>query len=185
MTMDWTIGVRDEKRIAALENSELVGTGSEDAFDRLVEFAAALTGAEKCCITLCDAERFTYKSTFGLPEGSAMSGNIEESFCRYVVGFGRPLVINDARNDERVLDNPAIELYGVVAWAGYPIEDANAAVLGTICLIETKPRIWSDRDIMILATTARSVSTEIAVVKLKSEVSKLRQDLAIFEARGS
>jgi GAF domain-containing protein len=182
MTMDWKSGVRDEERVAALESSQLVGTGPEDAFDRLVELAAFLSGAERCCITLCDAERFTYKSTFGVPAGSTLSGNMEDSFCRYVVGSGRPLVVNDAPNDPRVHDNPAIVLYGVVAWAGYPIEDARGAVLGTICLIETKPRVWSERDILILATTARSVCTEISLIRLKSEVLQLRQELDLIRS---
>ncbi len=179
---EWMTGVRDPARIAALESSELVGTGPEDTFDRFVEFAAKLSGAENCCMTLCDAERFAYKSAFGLPAGTPLSGKIEDSFCRYVVGDGHPLVVNDARNDVRVFDNPAIDLYRVGAWAGYPIEDASGAVLGSLCLIDSKPRKWSEHDILILATTARSVSTEIALIKVKSELRAIRLELQSYRA---
>lgn len=177
MTIEWEPGVRDPDRLDALEESGLVGTGREDAFDSLVEFAAELTGAERCCITLVDADQFTYKSTTGLAEGSPPSGNVEASFCRYVVGTGRPLVVNDARRDSRVVDNPAIELYGVAAWAGYPIEDLSGAIFGTLCLINTTPRDWTERDILVLATMAKSVSAQIALRQSQTEVLEVRREL--------
>lgn len=177
MTIEWTSGVRSEERVAAVEDSGLLGTGPDDAFDRFVELAAELTGAKRCCITLVDADSFNYLSTMGVAEGFPDSGKIEESFCRYVVGEGRPLVVNDALNDPRVLDNPAIELYGVVAWAGYPIEDSRGNIFGTFCLIDTEPHTWSDRDILILATLAKAVSTEIALRLSRAETAAARKEL--------
>lgn len=175
--MDWQSGVHDRERVAALQESGLVGTGSEDAFDRLVELAAELTGADRCCITLLDDNSFTYKGAVGLPEGSARSGNVADSFCRYVVGMGRPLVVNDAHEDPRVLDNPAIDLYGVASWAGYPIHSPDGSILGTFCMIGTKPHTWTEQEILILATMAQSVSSEIALRKTRAELVAVRREL--------
>ena len=181
--MTWENGVRDPKRLIALQQSGLVGTGSEDAFDRMIELATELTGAPQGCITLVDAESFVYKSAVGIPDDAPRSGRIAESFCRYVVGNGEPLIVDDAVHDARTMDNRAIELHGVAAWAGYPIEGADDAILGTFCLIDTSPRQWTDRDILILATLAKAVSTEIALRRVSVELLEARH--ALEELRSS
>jgi sigma-B regulation protein RsbU (phosphoserine phosphatase) len=163
MTMPWQAGVRDPGRIDALERSALVGTGPEDAFDRLIELAVDVTGAPRGVITLVDAERTTAKSAIGFPEGSALSAPIEHSFCRFVVGSGRPLIVDDARNDPRTRGDPAIEAFDAGAWAGYPIEDADGAILGTFCVMDPGPHAWSGRDLRVLAILAKAASSEIAL----------------------
>jgi phosphoserine phosphatase RsbU/P len=172
----WEAGIRDPSRIAALERSGLLESGPEDPFDRLTELAAEIIGAPWTCITLVDANRYVFKSAVGIPEGAAQPGFVEQSFCRYVVGLGQPLIVEDAPNDPRTCDNPAIELLGIAAWAGYPIEDANGAVLGTFCAVDTSPRVWRDLDIRVLATLARAVSTEIALDEARRAVVTAREE---------
>jgi sigma-B regulation protein RsbU (phosphoserine phosphatase) len=159
MSIAWEEGVRDPKRVLALRQSGLVGTGPEDPFDRFIELA----------------ETFTHKSAVWIGDGEPHSGDIAESFCRYVVGTGQPLIVDDAVNDARTSDNPAIELHKVAAWAGYPIEDVNGAVLGTFCLIDSSPHPWSDQDILILATLSQAVSTEIALRRSVTELVESRK----------
>jgi sigma-B regulation protein RsbU (phosphoserine phosphatase) len=182
MSIAWEEGVREPKRIIALQQSGLVGTGPEDTFDRFIELATELTGAPQGCITLVDAENFTYKSAIGISDDAPHSGRIVDSFCRYVVGTSQPLIVDDAVNDARTSDNPAIDLHRVAAWAGYPIEDVNGAVLGTFCLIDTSPHLWSDQDILVLATLSQAVSTEIALRRSRAELLAART--VIEELRG-
>jgi sigma-B regulation protein RsbU (phosphoserine phosphatase) len=163
MTMAWEAGVGDPARLAALERSLLAGTGSEDAFDRLLELSVDVTGAPRGVITLVDAERTTAKSAIGFPEGSSLSAPIEQSFCRFVVGSGRPLTVDDARHDPRTRGDPAIEAFDAGAWAGYPIEDGDGAVLGTFCVMDPHPHEWSTRDLKVIATLAKAASSEIAL----------------------
>jgi phosphoserine phosphatase RsbU/P len=167
----WLDGVCEPRRVEALGRSGLVGTGPDDAFDRLTELAAAVTGATRACITLVDQHSYIYKSAVGVPEGAPQMGPIEESFCRYVVGSSRPFVVEDARNDPRSSDNPAIEINGVAAWAGYPIEDADGWVLGTFCLIATEPYVWTDTDLHVLATLAGAASSEIELRHARSVIA--------------
>ena len=181
MSCDWRIGVRDPVRVAALERSGLAGTGPDDAFDRLTELAALLVAAPRSFVTLVDAERYGYKSAVGLGEGYPRRGLVEQSFCRYVVGSGRPLIVDDAAADPRTSDNPAIKLHGVAAWAGYPIEDPSGAVLGTFCVADTSPHAWSDRDIQIVATLARVASSEIALIVARGQVAALVEAAAVAE----
>ena len=177
MTIAWEGGVREPKRLIALRKSGLVGTSSKDSFDRLIELATELTGAPRGCITLFDAENFTYKSAIGIPDDEPHSGRVEESFCRYVVGTGQPLIVDDALNDARTSDNRAIELHSIAAWAGYPIDSEDGDVLGTFCLVDSSPHLVTDRDILILANLAQAASTEIALRQSRTDLSEARVEI--------
>jgi GAF domain-containing protein len=101
MTFAWEEGARNTGRLAAVERTGLVRTGPEDSFDRLTELAVELIGVPRACITLVDAERTTAKSSVGFPEGPTLFAPVELSFCRFVVGSGRPLIVDNAHLDER------------------------------------------------------------------------------------
>jgi GAF domain-containing protein len=88
---------------------------------------------------------------------------VEVSFCRWVVGSGRPLVVADARNDPRTVDDAAIDAFGAVAWAGFPIYDGGGAVLGTLCLMDSEAHPWNRTELQLLATLAAAASSEIAL----------------------
>ncbi|MBV9592481.1 MAG: SpoIIE family protein phosphatase, partial [Actinobacteria bacterium] len=86
---------------------------------------------------------------------------LTHSFCQYVVRDGRPLVIEDARLDERLRDNLAITDLGVVAYAGFPLRDATGQVVGSLCAIDTQPRGWTPAQLSILEDLAHAASTEL------------------------
>ena len=159
----WEGAVRDHVRLEALADSSLVGTGPEDAFDRLIELAVELTGVPRGCITLVDAERTTAKSAVGFPEGVDLFAPVEHSFCRFVIASGHPLIVDDAERDPRTTGDPAIAAFAAVTWAGYPVEDADGVVLGTFCLMDSSPHEWTPRDLRVVATLARCASTEVAL----------------------
>jgi GAF domain-containing protein len=177
MMIEWESEVHDSNRLAALSKSGLVGTGPEDEFDRLVELAVKLTGAKCGGISLVGTEQVTCKSILGLPEGPPLTLRVIDTFCRYVVGSRRPFIVDDAIHDSRVSDDPAIAMFGIGAWAGFPVEDLNGYILGTLCVIDTRPHIWTESDILVLATLAKAVSTEIALRMSKEELSSVRREL--------
>jgi GAF domain-containing protein len=182
MIVGWETAVNDPARLTALRRSGLVGTGPEDAFDRLIELAAELVGLPRGCITLVDSERTTAKASVGFPEGSQLYAPIEQSFCRYVVSTRQPLIVNDARSDPRTMGDPAIVAFAAVAWAGYPIEDSDGAVLGTFCLMDSSPHDWTPQDILVLATLARAASSEIALRRSQmnaADAERMAADLLV------
>lgn len=177
MTATWVEGVRDPARLAAVQRSGLVDTGPEDAFDRLIELAAALTGVPRGCITLVDSEHTRAKSSVGFPQDAQLFAPIELSFCRFVVASGRPLIVDDARSDPRTRGDGAIEAFNAVAWAGYPIEDADGAILGTFCLMDSVPHEWTGNDIDVLATLAKAASSEVALRRAQALVAAARHEV--------
>jgi GAF domain-containing protein len=166
MNIEWQSQVRSVGRLAALGDSGLVDLAREDEFDRLLELAIEVTGAPRGCITFVNAERTTAFSAFGFPEGLDLHAPIEQSFCRFVVGTGRPFIVEDAHHDDRTIGDPAIAAFGAVAWIGYPIEDADGCILGTFCLMDAAPRRWNRTDVMAVATLARAASTAVALRRM-------------------
>jgi GAF domain-containing protein len=87
---------------------------------------------------------------------------IEDSVCQHPVATGRPLIVPDARENELLRDNAAVRERGVVAYAGIPLVDPSGAVIGVLCAIDDKPRVWSDEDVATLRRLARRAIDEIA-----------------------
>lgn len=155
--------VFDPQRLAAVDASRMVGSPPEQAFDRLASLAADLLEAPMAFVTAVDSERSWYKSFVGAPPGAQRWGPIEESFCQYVIGSGRECIFGDAREDDVAKWNPAIDKLGVVAWAGFPVRGPSGDVLGTLCVVDTQPRTWTERHRRILETLAAAASSEIAL----------------------
>lgn len=155
--------VRDPKRLAAVRASGLLDTAPEVPFDRLTALAATLLDAPLAFATIVDEQRSFWKSCVGIAEGEERENRVEESFCQYVVGSGRELLVGDAASDPRTRDNPSVDAMGIRAWAGFPLNTPGGAVLGSFCVVDTKPRKWTARDVEVLATLAGAASSEIAL----------------------
>jgi sigma-B regulation protein RsbU (phosphoserine phosphatase) len=181
MTVDWQTGVGDPARLAAVQRTARFGDGPEDAFDRLTELAAELIGVSRVCITLIDGEHTRAKSMIGFPADSPRLAPVAQTFCRFVVGSGQPLIVDDARRDSRTAGDPAIEIFDAAAWVGFPIVDDDGAVLGTFCLMDSSPHQWTPQDLYIIATLAKAASSEILLRLAHAEISALRRRLGIAD----
>ncbi|MGH9155373.1 MAG: PP2C family protein-serine/threonine phosphatase [Acidimicrobiales bacterium] len=153
----------EPSRLAAVEATGLVATGSEEAFDRLTRLAALLLDAPLAFVTVVDTTRSWYKSCVGLAPDAERFAAVEESFCQYVVASDAPLILDDARAEQRTRENPSVVSMGMVAWAGFPIRAIGGEVLGTLCAVDTVPRHWTARDALVLETLAAAASGEIAL----------------------
>lgn len=141
----------------------ILDTPSEEALDRLTRFAARLTRAPVSLISLVDDHRQFFKSIVGLSEpwASMRETPLSNSFCQHVVTSAQPLVIEDARVHQLVCDNDAICDLKVVAYLGVPLLIGNGHVLGSLCVIDSVPRRWTDDDVETVRELAGSVMTEI------------------------
>jgi GAF domain-containing protein len=186
MTSEQESNVHDVGRLSAVDRSGLVGLSPDDAFDRLIELASELTGVPRGCITLVDSKHSTAMSSIGFPEGPPLVAPVEHSFCRYVVNSGRPLIVDDARHDPRTTGDPAIAAFDAIAWIGYAIEDADGAILGTFCLMDSNPHEWTPKDIQLVATLAKAASTEIALRRALADTAAARAEVeALRQANAS
>ncbi|MBW3570663.1 MAG: GAF domain-containing sensor histidine kinase [Gemmatimonadetes bacterium] len=171
--------IQNEARLERLRATGLLDAPTEEAFDRLTRLASRLLNAPLSTVTLVDSDRQFYMSCAGVPEplATTRSTPLEFSFCKHTVVLGRPLVVPDTRVHPDVSDNPAIEKFGVVAYAGIPLLTTDGHALGTLCVMDFKVRHWTEDDVRNLTDLAASVSTEIELRMDIAERVKVQQEL--------
>jgi len=167
--------IYDPRRLAALERANLLDTPPEAPFDRLTRLAAKLVQTPLALVSLVDANRQFFKSSVGLPEPVLCEREtpLSHSFCKYVVATGEPLIVDDAREHAYLSQNPAVASLGVIAYLGVPLQTMEGHVLGSFCVIDSKPRRWSEDEIEILRELSASVMTEITLrERLQAEAAQ-------------
>jgi PAS domain S-box-containing protein len=152
----------DPGRLAALQQTNLLDTAAEEAFDRLARLAARLLDAPIALVTLVDTDRLFLKACLGLPEpwASARQLPLSHSLCQRLLVTGQPLVLGDVGADPLARGNRAIAEFGVAAYLGIPLR-FGGQVLGSVCVADRQPRAWTDDDVAVLADVAGLVMTEI------------------------
>lgn len=149
-------------RLAAVRRTGLLDTPPEECFDRLTRLAAESIGVPAAFLSLVDEASDFYKSHFGFSEPVATTRRLEgETFCHHALVSDGVLVIDDARADPSYSTVPTIQTMGVVAYLGVPLDSPDGQPLGAFCLIDTKPRRWSQQDISTACLLARAVLREI------------------------
>src|SRR5215218_10139774 len=152
-------------RLAALHETALLDTPPEESFDRLARLAAEVVNAPVALVSAVDHDRQFFKSCLGLPEpwATARETPLSHSFCQHVVVAREPVIVADAREDERLLDNLAIRDLGVIAYLGVPLITREGHAIGTLCVIDHQPRIWTPDEISLVKDVASAVVTEITL----------------------
>lgn len=145
--------LNEPRRLARLRQLEILDSPSEEAYDDLVALASALCGTPIALLSLVDSDRQWFKARQGL--GACETGR-HESFCGHVVANGDTLVVQDTLKDERFFDNPLVTgLPTIRFYAGFPLVLNHDEVLGTLCVIDTRPRALSAEQMAGMERLAR------------------------------
>ncbi|HXI01763.1 MAG TPA: sigma 54-interacting transcriptional regulator [Candidatus Saccharimonadales bacterium] len=178
----------EEARLDALRRTALLDSAPEEAFDRLTRLAAMVLRVPTSLVSLVDANRLFFKSHWGQfqPLTSTREIPAENSFCRHAIKSGEPLLVPDARQDPRFSHSASVSDFGVVAYAGIPLVSSAGHAFGTFCVVDGKPRDWTEEDLGILRVLATSTTSEIELRSLAGELRSLTRDLqGLVEARTS
>lgn len=142
------IPVDDALRLADLCALDVLDTPPERRFDRITQTAQRLFKVPIALVSLVDMNRQWFKSAAGL-DATETPRNI--SFCGHAIHQDGPFVIPNALADARFADNPLVTgPLQLRFYAGMPLRSANGRALGTLCLIDRKPRELSDDELMML-----------------------------------
>jgi PAS domain S-box-containing protein len=176
--------VADPARLAALRGFDLLDTPPEESFDQLARLASTLLDAPMALVSLVDEDRQFFKSCVGVPEplASARETPVEISFCQHAVAAREPLLVRDAREVPLFRDSPLVH-DGQVAYAGIPLVTAEGHALGTICVVDTEPRDWTEKDVLVLRELAARVMAEIENRRLCREAKERELELRASEER--
>ena len=153
----------EEERLAALAELQLLDTEAEPAFDRIISKVARVFEMPIALISLVDRHRLFFKSHTGLPEDLAESrqASRDVSVCGHVVSNNEVTVIEDLARDRRFASNPWIRQRGLRFYAGAPLHAPNGQPIGSLCLLDVKPREFTTRDRRHLQEYASEVMEEI------------------------
>lgn len=164
----------DPERLAAIHEAGLLDLASDPTFDRLTALATRVLDVPVALVSLVEAaeQHFLGCSTTSEPWRSLSGSPLSHSFCRHAVETGKPLVVDDARAHPDLSGNPAIEEFGVVAYAGIPLVTSESHVVGTICAIDHQPRQWTGEDVDLLEELG---GLALARLELRAEVRRRRR----------
>lgn len=150
----------EERRLAALHALNLLDTEPEERFDRITRLAQGVFGASVATFTLIDADRQWFKSEVG---AAGKEGSRDISLCAHAIVEPDTTVVEDARYDKRFHDNPlVVGDPNIRFYAGHPVSGPGGEVLGTLCVIDDKPRTRDAFDVEALAELAAMVEAEVA-----------------------
>jgi len=166
----------DARRLAVLRDYSILDTPPEVGFDNITRLAAKLFGTPISLISLVDQHRQWFKSRVGL---AAQQTSREVSFCDHAVRANDVLVVCDARADARFSSNPLVTGDpNIRFYCGVPLRSAEGECLGTLCLIDRKPRELTAAQLSQLEDLGRLAEGELEVRRrhLLLEQALARQD---------
>ena len=153
----------EDARLAELRSLNVLDTIAEERFDRLTRMARRLFGVDVALVSLVDENRQWFKSCAGM-ELSETPRDI--SFCGHAILGDGTFVIPDMLQDERFCDNPLVaDPPHVRFYAGCPLRGPGGRKLGTLCIIDSKPRAFSDEDVEMLVDLALMVEREFSAIE--------------------
>lgn len=154
----------ESRRLETLRSLNILDTSGEERFDRLTRLAKRLLGVPIALVSLVDTNRQWFKSRQGL-EATETPRDI--SFCGHAILGEDILVVEDAMHDERFHDNPLVTNNpNIRFYAGFPLTMADGSKIGTLCVIDSQPRVMSDEDLELLKDLGHMVEQELAAVQL-------------------
>jgi excisionase family DNA binding protein len=154
------VGPDEARRLAALRRSGILDSAPEEVFDNLAQLAALSLSMPYALITVLSEDRQWFKTRIGLDLRETPRS---WAFCNYTIQQSGVQEFSGMDADPRFADNPAVAgAPHFRYYAGAPVMDDRGFALGSLCVIDTKPRKLSAAEVQILSQLARQVSAEIA-----------------------
>ena len=168
------LGVRPERRQAF--TGELLAVVDDAELQLIVETAARELEAPIALVTLVLDQIQFFRAQHGLPDdlAAARGTHRDVSFCQLVVRDEGTLEVTDAPNDSRIPQH-FVKEYGIRAYLGIPIR-VEDTVVGSLCVLDTKPRSFTDKEQEALERLSSSVNDRLSV--LASKRISVRAELA-------
>ncbi|MFC3032580.1 sensor domain-containing diguanylate cyclase [Pseudoalteromonas fenneropenaei] len=159
--------LQEDLRLATLKGLGLLDSKPEERFDRVTRIAKRLFDVPIVLVSLIDDERQWFKSCVGL---DVQETSRDISFCGHAILGDEVFVVNNALEDARFADNPLVlQAPSIRFYAGCPIQAENGQKLGTLCLIDSRPRFLPEEDILLLKDLAAIIEHEIIAYHLATQ----------------
>ena len=154
------LGANEARRLAAVRCAAVLDSAPDAALDNIVQLAALSLGAPVALVTVLDADRQWFKARHGLDLRETPRS---WAFCNYTLLQTGVCELSGLDRDPRFADNPAVAgAPHFRHYAGAPIVDDQGFALGSLCVIDTRPRTFDAVQRQVLERLAGQASAEIA-----------------------
>ena len=165
----------EASRQKALADYDIIDTPNEAEFDDIVALASAICGTSVSLVSLLTEDRQWFKAAKGIEERDTPRSN---AICGYAVQQDDVLEIEDTAKDPRTADNHLIvQEKGLRFYAGAPLRTPQGVTIGTLCVLDTKPRQLTDLQRQTLRTLADQVMTQLELRRTLRTQEILRQEM--------
>lgn len=150
----------EPERLNAVRRYSVLDTPPDGAFDRITTLAARMFDVPIALVTIVDEDRIWFKSRHGLDAVAEIPR--DPGLCASAILQEVPYVVTEARADPRTLANPLVAgEFGLQFYGAAPLRTRDGFNLGTLCVIDRKPREFSKADEESLQTLAGIVTDEL------------------------
>jgi diguanylate cyclase (GGDEF)-like protein len=152
-------------RLFALQELRLLDTPPEARFDRVAQLAARLGGTPIGIFSVVAERRVLFKAVWGAKQVGLQLGqpSREYWFCSHIVASGRPLMVANARADDRFAEIATVaSTPGLVAYAGVPVRAPGGEIIGALAVFDTEERVFPESELSDLADLATLIETELS-----------------------
>lgn len=158
---------REQQRLVALRDLGLLEANSVPIFDEATQTAARYLDAPICFLGLMTQDHLLLKAAVGLSRVGLMNQLAQsrqiprfESFCTYVVDSHQAVAIYDTASNPLFASSLLVGHYGIRAYLGAPLLTADGVSIGTLAVMDSTPRNFTNKDIEFLTITARWTLSE-------------------------
>jgi serine phosphatase RsbU (regulator of sigma subunit) len=153
----------EEDRLKELRELGILLTTPEEPLDNVTKQLAEIFGVPGAFISFIDEDTQYYKSEVGLPAEFAETRMEPRdiSLCSHVVGTNESLVVEDLAADPRFQESPAVHRFGLRFYAGAPLRGEGGYGVGSLCIVDSRPRTISLREQQMLDLLAEGVMAHV------------------------
>ena len=165
--MQAPLPANEPERLRALDRYEILDTPVEQDFDAVTRLAASICDTPISVVNFIAEGRQWFKSEVGL---GVRETPLEASFCAHAILQHELFVVPDATLEPRFADNPLVAGDpGLRFYAGALLESSEGLPLGTLCVLDTRPRELEERQLDALRVLSRHVMSMIELRRSERE----------------
>jgi PAS domain S-box-containing protein len=167
----------DDGRQRTLLEYQILDAPPEQVFDDLTALASHICETPIALVSLVDQDRQWFLSRHGIETSETLR---DLAFCAHAILSRETLIVRDAREDERFHDNPLVtEAPNVRFYAGTPLVAPNGHAVGTLCVVDRRPRTLSPAQQAALEALGRQV---VGQLELRRAARLIHETEARFQS---
>ncbi|RED97060.1 GAF domain-containing protein [Marinoscillum furvescens] len=153
---------------------ELLAEAEDEELKAIVEEAASKIGVPIALVSLVMEDVQFFKAHYGLPDDliNVKGSSKDASLCQFVVSHQAPFEVGDTDSNNEI-PQEFIQKYGIKSYMGMPIK-SNDQVVGSLCVLDTKPRAFEQQHRKSLEHLAELVDNRLKKLNETQKTSRAR-----------